>query len=157
VLTTPIVHVLDVHANSYWGSASNVAPIDSIVDVSSASLYVPGGASVAFEVFASFTYTNLDGRSLFEFAEPGLSHLDARSDGPPLGPTSSSERLRPELVGNAVARQWTDPEVLVPSRMPMFRAISRKGMPDACHGRDCRLVSRGTDFAMDGVTRRRPF
>lgn len=70
VLTTPIVHVLDVHANSYWGSASNVAPIDSIVDVSSASLYVPGGASVAFEVFASFTYTNLDGRSLFEFAEP---------------------------------------------------------------------------------------
>jgi hypothetical protein len=69
LITTP-VHVLDLHANSYWGGASTVSPLDAIVDVSNASLYVASGESVAVEVFASFTYTNLHGQSMFEFAEP---------------------------------------------------------------------------------------
>jgi hypothetical protein len=70
VLSSPIVPVVDLHVDSVWESVSNSAPLDKIVDVSETSLYVPEGASIAVEVFASFVYDNWHGRSVFNFAEP---------------------------------------------------------------------------------------
>lgn len=70
VLNSPLVSVMDLHAGSTFGSAFNSAALDNVVDVSDASIYVSEGETIVFEVFASFTYDNWHGRSVFDFAEP---------------------------------------------------------------------------------------
>lgn len=66
-VSSPSIHVLDLHAHSTFGSASNSAPLDSLIDVAY-DLAVSGGETIVIEVYASFTYTNWHGRATFDFA-----------------------------------------------------------------------------------------
>jgi hypothetical protein len=60
-VTTPIIPVLNLHAESVFGGVFNAAPVNSTVDVSNDQVIVSGGATVIFEVFASFVFDNADG------------------------------------------------------------------------------------------------
>jgi hypothetical protein len=71
-LQTPIIDVLDLHAESdFFGSRGfNSAPVDSIVDISNDQVAVSAGATVVFELFASFVFDNInDGVAFFDFSE----------------------------------------------------------------------------------------
>jgi hypothetical protein len=60
-LSTPIIPVLDLHAESIFLSRSNSAPVNTIVGISNSQVTVSAGAAVVFEVFASFVFDNVDG------------------------------------------------------------------------------------------------
>jgi hypothetical protein len=60
-VTTPAIPVLDLHAHSWFSGSFNAAPVNSTVDVSNDQVTVAAGATVIFQVFASFVFDNDDG------------------------------------------------------------------------------------------------
>jgi hypothetical protein len=88
-VTTPIIPVLNLHAESVFGGVFNAAPVNSTVDVSNDQVTVSGGATVIFEVFASFVFDNADGvfgsnsyagfdfDSGYEISNPGMTLIAA--------------------------------------------------------------------------------
>jgi hypothetical protein len=78
-LRTPIVRVLDLKTRSSWfGASFNSAPVDSIFDVSYSQIGVSSGATLVFELYASFTFTNRDGIANFDF---GSEHFQISNPG----------------------------------------------------------------------------
>jgi hypothetical protein len=88
-VTTPIIPVLNLHAGSWFSGVFNAAPVNSTVDVSNDQVIVAGGATVIFEVFASFVFDNADGAfgsksyavfdfdSGYEISNPGMTLIAA--------------------------------------------------------------------------------
>jgi len=88
-VTTPIIPVLDLHAHSWFSGSFNAAPVNSAVDVSNDQVTVAAGATVIFEVFASFVFDNADGAfgsksyatfdfdSGYEISNPGMTLIAA--------------------------------------------------------------------------------
>ena len=84
-LVTPIIPVLNLHAQSVFGGVFKAAPVNSTVDVSNDQVTVSGGGTVIFEVFASFVFDNADGvlgsnsyavfdfDSGYEISNPGMT------------------------------------------------------------------------------------
>jgi hypothetical protein len=71
-VSTPIIDVLDLHANSLFSSSSNDSPVNSIVDISNDQVAVSPGETVLLEVYASFMFASIDGTfhesyALFDF------------------------------------------------------------------------------------------
>jgi hypothetical protein len=88
-VTTPIIPVLNLHAESVFSGSFNAAPVNSMVDVSNDQVTVAGGATVIFEVFASFvfdsdggafgskSYATFDFDSGYEISNPGMTLVAA--------------------------------------------------------------------------------
>lgn len=75
-VSTPVIPVLDIHADSILSSDFNSAPVDSIVDISNDQVAVSAGASVLFELFASFVFDNIEGL----FHEDSVAFFDFDSE-----------------------------------------------------------------------------
>jgi hypothetical protein len=75
-VSTPVIPVLDLHADSILSSDFNSAPVDSIVDISNDQVAVSAGASVLFELFASFVFDNIEGL----FHEGSVAFFDFDSE-----------------------------------------------------------------------------
>jgi hypothetical protein len=88
-VTTPVIPVLNLHAESVFSGVFEAAPVNSTVDVSNDQVTVSGGATVIFEVFASFVFDNDDGAfgsnsyavfdfdSGYEISNPGMTLIAA--------------------------------------------------------------------------------
>jgi hypothetical protein len=89
IVTTPAIQVLNLHAESLFGGSFAAAPVNSTADVSNDQVTVSAGATVLFEVFASFvfdsdggafgskSYAVFDFDSGYEISNPGMTLIAA--------------------------------------------------------------------------------